>query len=123
MASTLTAQVKIDISGITSDPISVDKTLTATNIVAGGIKSRSINDTSAAGETVISSGDYNAGTMVYLRNAHASETIFIELSASTTTIPLAAGQWAFFPWQAGVSLKAWAAANTPILEWGVFSAT
>ena len=123
MASTLTAQVKIDISGITSDPISVDKTLTATNIVAGGIRSRSINDTSSAGETVISSGDYNAGTMIYLRNKHATETINIELSAGATEIPLAAGQWAFLPWQAGVSLKAWAAANNPILEWGVFSAT
>ena len=97
MASTLTAQVKIDISGITSDPISVDKTLTATNIVAGGIRSRSINDTSSAGETVISSGDYNAGTMIYLRNKHATETINIELSAGATEIPLAAGQWAFLP--------------------------
>ena len=120
--ATLTAQVKLDCSGITSDPIAVDKSMTFTT-VAGGIRSRSINDTAAAGETILSSAEYNAGTMIYLRNSHASETINIELSASTTTIPLAAGQWAFFPWQAGVSLKAWAAANTPVLEWGVFSAT
>ena len=121
--ATLTAQVKLNISGITSDPIAIDKTLSQASIVAGGIRSRSINDTAAAGETIVSSADYNAGTMIYLRNTHSSETINIELSASTTTMPLAAGQWAFFPWQAGVSLKAWAAANTPILEWGVFSAT
>jgi hypothetical protein len=120
--ATLTAQVKLDCSGITSDPIAIDKSMTFTT-VAGGIRSRSINDTAAAGETILSSAEYDAGTMIYLRNTHTSETINIELSASTTTIPLAAGQWAFFPWQAGVSLKAWAAANTPILEWGVFSAT
>jgi len=120
--ATLTAQVKLGITGITSDPIAVDKTATFSSL-SGGIRSRSINDTSAAGETILSSAEYNAGTMVYLRNSHATETINIELSASVTTIPLAAGQWAFFPWQAGYSLKAWAAANTPILEWGVFSAT
>ena len=121
--ATLTAQVKLNISGITSDPIAIDKTLSQASIVAGGIRSRSINDTTSGGETIVSSADYNAGTMIYLRNTHTSETINIELSASTITMPLAAGQWAFFPWQAGVSLKAYAAANTPILEWGVFSAT
>ena len=123
MASTLTAKITADISGITSDKISIEKTLTATNILSGGVTSRSIDDTTAGGETVLSSADYSAGTIVYLRNRHASETINIELSASTTQIPLAAGQWAMFPWQGAYSIKAWAAANSPILEIGVFSAT
>ena len=122
--ATLTSQVKLDVSGITSDPISVDKSFAYTAL-AGGITSRSINDNSGAGETILLAAEYATGTVVYLRNREAAGgiVITIQLSAAAGGEVILQGQeWCVFPWTTLVDILAVSASGAPILEIGVFSA-
>tara|TARA_R100001591_G_scaffold24098_1_gene33971 strand:+ start:125 stop:505 length:381 start_codon:yes stop_codon:yes gene_type:complete len=124
--ATLTSQVKLNISGVTSDPIAVDKSFTYTAL-SGGITSRSIDDTSAAGEKILEADEYATGCIVYLRNREAAggKTITIQLSAAAAGEIILQGQeWAVFPWTGAVDVLAFASAATPgpILEIGIFSA-
>ena len=127
--ATLTAQLTANVSGITSDAISID---TSMNLAAlsGGVTSRSINAANdSAAEKIIEKDEINNGDFIYLRNRHASETITIMLSAPATgEIDLAAGQWAFFPTANTLDVKAFVKDGSvpspaPILEIGIFSTT
>tara|TARA_R110002020_G_scaffold22166_6_gene74928 strand:- start:4980 stop:5354 length:375 start_codon:yes stop_codon:yes gene_type:complete len=121
--ATLTSQVKLDVSGITSDAISVDKTFNFTT-VSGGITSRSIDDNSAAGEKILEADDYASGSIVYLRNREAAGgiVITIQLSAAVAGEIILQGQeWAVFPWTGAVDILAFSASGAPVLEIGVFS--
>tara|TARA_Y100000817_G_scaffold258133_1_gene211787 strand:+ start:81 stop:455 length:375 start_codon:yes stop_codon:yes gene_type:complete len=123
--ATLTAQVKADVSGITSDPIAVDKSFTYTAL-SGGITSRSIDDNAAAGEKILEADEYGTGTIVYLRNREAKGGIVITIqlsAASAGEIILQGQEWAMFPWTGAVDILAFSASGSPILEIGVFSAT
>jgi hypothetical protein len=64
--ATLTAQVKADCSGITSDAIAVDKSFNFTAL-SGGITSRSIDDNSAAGEKILEADEYASGSSCLLK--------------------------------------------------------
>ena len=122
--ATLTSQVKLDVSGITSDPISVDKSFAYTAL-AGGITSRSINDNAAAGETILLAAEYATGTVVYLRNREAAGGIVITIQLSAAAggeIILQGQEWCVFPWTTLVDVLAFSASGAPILEIGVFSA-
>lgn len=124
--ATLTSQVKLDISGITSDAISIDKSFSYTAL-SGGVTSRSIDTTSAAGEKVLDKDEYATGCIVYLRNREAAggKTITIQLSAAAAGEIILQGQeWAVFPWPAAVDVLAFASAASPgpVLEIGIFSA-
>lgn len=122
--ATLTGQVKLDVSGITSDPISVDKSFAYT-CLSGGITSRSINDNAAAGEKILEADEYATGCVVYLRNREAAGgiVITIQLSAATAGEIILQGQeWCMFPWTAAIDVLAFSASGAPLLEIGVFSA-
>tara|TARA_A100000172_G_scaffold80515_1_gene70292 strand:- start:1760 stop:2134 length:375 start_codon:yes stop_codon:yes gene_type:complete len=121
--ATLTAQVKADVSGITSDPIAVDKSFTYTAL-SGGITSRSIDTNSAAGEKILEADEYATGTIVYLRNREAKGGIVITIQLSAAAggeIILQGQEWAMFPWTTLVDVLAFSASGSPVLEIGVFS--
>lgn len=123
--ATLTAQVKADVSGITSDPIAIDKSFNFTAL-SGGITSRSIDTNSAAGEKILEADEYGSGTIVYLRNREASGGIAITIQLSSAVageIKLQGQEWAIFPWTGAVDILAFSASGAPILEIGAFSAT
>ena len=122
--ATLTAQVGLTVSGITADDIATGLVSMTPTVVAGGITSRSINDTASPGESIIESDHYASGTIVWLKNRSSSETCTIEITSGTDALVLGPGQFALFPWKAATDLLCYAT-NTheaPILEVGVFSA-
>ena len=58
---------------------------------------------------------------VYLKNT--DETIVMNFDfGSTLSIALAAGEFAFFPWESSQNLVATAASGTPFLEYAIFEA-
>tara|TARA_R100001079_G_C4406696_1_gene133778 strand:- start:507 stop:860 length:354 start_codon:yes stop_codon:yes gene_type:complete len=58
---------------------------------------------------------------VYLRNT--DDTIVMNFDfGSTLSITLAAGEFAFFPWESSQNLVATSASGTPYLEYAVFEA-
>jgi uncharacterized protein GlcG (DUF336 family) len=123
--ATLTSQVKLDISGITSDPIAVDKSFAYTAL-SGGITSRSINDNADPGEKILEADEYATGTIVYLRNREAAGGIAITIQLSAAAggeIILQGQEWCVFPWTTLVDVLAFSASGAPILEIGVFSGT
>ena len=125
--ATLTSQVKLDVSGVTSDPISIDKSFSYTAL-SGGVTSRSIDATAhGSAEKILESSEYATGCVVYVRNREAAggKSITIMLSsAANGEIVLQGQQWAVFPWPAAVDVLAFASSATPgpILEVGIFSA-
>ena len=117
--ATLTAKLDLSVSGITSDAISFTGLTQTKTVLAGGITSRSIDDTATAGETIVEQAHYAEGTMIYLKN-RGTENVNIELSAGATEIVLGASEWAFFPFDytQDISVKASAASQT--LEYWLF---
>tara|TARA_Y100001938_G_C7983252_1_gene375522 strand:- start:204 stop:572 length:369 start_codon:yes stop_codon:yes gene_type:complete len=121
--ATLTGQLKLDISGITSDVISIDESFTFT-ATSGGVTSRSIDTTATSGEKVIEADEYAAGDIVYLRNrSTGTDIITIRLGADVDgEFELKAGQFAIFPWAKNADVLAYTSANAPVLEIGTFAA-
>jgi|TARA_R100000234_G_C5000463_1_gene180104 hypothetical protein len=120
--ATLTAQTKLTCSGINSDDMALDVTMTPT-VAAGGIISKTIDVRSGAAVEILYETHYDAGAIIYLKNTSSSETAYIETNGGHASIVLSAGQWAVFPWNAvSHDLKAYSSASL-VLEIGVFSAT
>ena len=122
--ATVTATLGVSVSDISSDPIDFSGLSQTKTVLAGGITSRTIDETSSGAATVIvDQSHYAEGTMIYLKN-RGTENINIELSAGATEIVLGGGEWAFFPWKAAVDMKAFSTAggDVPVLEVGIFSA-
>ena len=126
--ATLTAQLTANVSGITSDTISIDQSMTLTAL-SGGVTSRSINATAhGSAEKIIEKDEINNGDFIYLRNREASggETLTIMLSsAATGEIDLKPQEWAFFPTANTLDVSAFVkdGAGSGILEVGIFSTT
>jgi len=122
--ATVTATLGLSVSGISSDPIDFSGLSQTKTVLAGGITSRTIDETSSGAATVIvDQSHYTSGTMIYLKN-RGDENVNIELAAGVTQIVLGAGEWAFFPWLAAVNIEAYSTAGgtNPVLEVGIFSA-
>ena len=118
--ATLTAQTKLTVSGIKSDDLALDVSMTPT-VEAGGVISKTIDVRSGASTEILYATHYAAGTIIYLKNKSTAETATIELTSGTEHIVLDAGQWAVFPWKAATDMKAFSSASL-VLEIGVFSA-
>ena len=123
--ATLTAQTKLTVSDIVADAIALDITMSPT-VIAGGITSKTLTSARNTGSalTVVEATYYAEGTIIYLRNMSASETIDVELTSGTSHIVLAPLQWSVFPWQAATDIEVFSTNSTevPQLEVGIFSA-
>ena len=76
--------------------------------------------TSTGDLTVFASSSYSR-SYVYLKNT--DDTIVMNFDfGSTLSIALAAGEFAFFPWESSQNLVATSASGTPYLEYAIFEA-
>jgi|TARA_E500000305_G_scaffold111078_1_gene121308 hypothetical protein len=123
--ATLSAQTKLTVSDIVADAIALDVTMSPT-VIAGGITSKTLTSARATGSalTVVEATYYADGTIIYLRNMSATETISVELTSGTTHLTLGPTQWAVFPWKAATDIEVFGTASSenPQLEVGIFSA-
>ena len=58
---------------------------------------------------------------VYFKNTDSSIVMTIQFGGDST-FTLAAGEFAFFPWNGGANIVALSASGTPLLEYGVWEA-
>jgi hypothetical protein len=123
--ATLTAQTKLTVSDIVADAIDLDISMSPT-VIAGGITSKTLKTARNTGTalTVVEQTHYAEGTIIYLRNMSATETIEVELTSGTSHIVLGAREWTVFPWKAATDIEVFGTASTenPTLEVGIFSA-
>ena len=59
---------------------------------------------------------------VYLKNTDDTIAINIEITDGNSTMQLAAGEFAFFPWTGASGIVAFSASGTPYLEYAIFEA-
>jgi|TARA_R110000824_G_scaffold3251_1_gene15418 hypothetical protein len=59
---------------------------------------------------------------VYLKNTDDTIAINIEVTDGNSTMQLAAGEFAFFPWTGAAGIVAHSASGTPYLEYAIFEA-
>ena len=59
---------------------------------------------------------------VYLKNTDDTIAINIEVTDGNSTMQLAAGEFAFFPWHASQNIVVVADSGTPVLEYAIFEA-
>ena len=57
---------------------------------------------------------------VYLKNTDDTIAINIEITDGNSTMQLAAGEFAFFPWTGASGIVAFSASGTPYLEYAIF---
>lgn len=123
--ATLTAQTKLTVSDIVADAIALDITMSPT-VIAGGITSKTLTSARNTGSalTIVEATYYAEGTVIYLRNMSASETVSIELTSGTTHLTLAPKTWSVFPWKAATDIEVFStnSSEVPQLEVGIFSA-
>jgi len=70
--------------------------------------------------TLLAAASYTK-SYVYLKNTDSSIVINIDFG-TTLSIALAAGEFAFFPWESGENIVAASASGTPVLEYALFEA-
>ena len=122
MAS-ITSNVTLTSSGLSSSAINISKAPTLT--VNGDFKIEKVA-LSTTSKLILTAADYGA-SYVWLYNTDSSIAISIGEDAAEHTdamdqvhMLLAAGEWAFFPWDSTVNLYADAASGTPKLEIAIF---
>jgi|TARA_B100000073_G_C23407722_1_gene441926 hypothetical protein len=76
--------------------------------------------TSTGDLTLLAAASYTK-SYVYLRNTDDSINIQVKFG-STANILLAAGEFAFFPWDSGSNIVVASVSGTPYLEYAVFEA-
>ena len=59
---------------------------------------------------------------VYLKNTDDTIAINIEITDGNSTMQLAAGEFAFFPWTGASGIVAFSASGTPYVEYAIFEA-
>ena len=59
---------------------------------------------------------------VYLKNTDDTIAINIEITDGNSTMQLAAGEFAFFPWTGASGIVAFSASGTPYLAYAIFEA-
>jgi len=59
---------------------------------------------------------------VYLKNTDDTIAINVEVTDGNSTMQLAAGEFAFFPWTGAAGIVVHSASGTPYLEYAIFEA-
>lgn len=116
--ATLTPTLTLNSTDATSDTLNFTVT-DALNITG---------DTVSISRVALSTGDltlFAAATYtkayVYLKNTDSSIVMNFDFG-STLSIALAAGEFAFFPWESSQNIVAASASGTPVLEYALFEA-
>ena len=116
--ATLTPTLTITSNDATVDQVAftVTDSLNITKAVIGPSKVA----LSTGDLTLLAAASYTKA-YVYLRNT--DDTIAMDIDFGTTlSIQLAAGEFAFFPWESSQNVLAKSASGTPYLEYAVFEA-
>ena len=108
---------------ITSDDATIDQvafTVTDSLNITKAVIGPSKVALSTGDLTLLAAASYTKA-YVYLRNT--DNTIAMDIDFGTTlSIQLAAGEFAFFPWESSQNVLAKSASGTPYLEYAVFEA-
>lgn len=108
---------------ITSDDATIDQvafTVTDSLNITKAVIGPSKIATSTGDLTLLAASSYTK-SYVYMRNT--DDTINIQVKfGSTANILLAAGEFAFFPWDSGSNIVVASVSGTPYLEYAVFEA-
>ena len=119
--ATLKTSVSLSSTDLTTGTLSSSTTKDLT-VTKGGILVKELDGT-AVGDAVVllAAADHTEGTKVYIKNTHASNTVNVQFTASSTSeLKIPAGAWAFFSWKAAVDMKVWPSANDTFVEYGTF---
>ena len=116
--ATLTPTLTLTSTDITSDELSFSVTDSLTVSKAVIPPSRAV--TSTGDLTLIAAATYTKA-YVYLKNVDASIVINVDFGTQLS-MALAAGEFAFFPWDSSGNIVVAAASGTPYIEYAVFEA-
>ena len=116
--ATLTPTLTLKSTDVTSDPLSfsVADTLTINKAVISPSKAI----TSTGDLTLLAAATYTK-SYVYLKNTDGSIVINVDFG-SQLAMTLAAGEFAFFPWDSSANIVVASASGTPYVEYAVFEA-
>jgi len=116
--ATLTPTLTLVSTDISSGEInfSVTNTLTVNNDVISPSKVKLTTSDLEVGPTTYGK------SYVYLKNTDDTIAINIEVTDGNSTMQLAAGEFAFFPWTGVAGIVAYSASGTPYLEYAIFEA-
>jgi len=116
--ATLTPTLTLVSTDISSGEInfSVTNTLTVNNDVISPSKVKLTTSDLEVGPTTYGK------SYVYLKNTDDTIAINIEVTDGNSTMQLAAGEFAFFPWTGAAGIVAFSASGTPYLEYAIFEA-
>ena len=116
--ATLTQTVTLTSKDSTTDQLSfsVTDSLTISNDIVGLSKIKLTTSDLEIGPTTYGK------SYVFLKNTDDTIAINIEITDGNSTIQLAAGEFAFFPWTGASGIVAFSASGTPYLEYAIFEA-
>ena len=116
--ATLTPTLTLTSNDATTDQLSfsVTDSLTISNDIVGLSKIKLTTSDLEIGPTTYGK------SYVFLKNTDDTIAINIEITDGNSTIQLAAGEFAFFPWESSQNLVATSASGTPYLEYAIFEA-
>ena len=116
--ATLTPTLTLTSKDATTDQLSfsVTDSLTISNDIVGLSKIKLTTSDLEIGPTTYGK------SYVFLKNTDDTIAINIEITDGNSTIQLAAGEFAFFPWTGASGIVAFSASGTPYLEYAIFEA-
>ena len=116
--ATLTPTLTLTSNDATTDQLSfsVTDSLTISNDIVGLSKIKLTTSDLEIGPTTYGK------SYVFLKNTDDTIAINIEITDGNSTIQLAAGEFAFFPWTGTSGIVAFSASGTPYLEYAIFEA-
>tara|TARA_R100000322_G_scaffold85910_1_gene53425 strand:+ start:238 stop:591 length:354 start_codon:yes stop_codon:yes gene_type:complete len=116
--ATLTPTLTLASTDVTSETLSLS--VTDSLSVTGDVINISRVGLTTGDLTLIAAATYTK-SYVYLKNTDSSIVITADFG-STLSISLAAGEFAFFPWEGSQNVVVAAASGTPVLEYALFEA-
>ena len=116
--ATLTPTLTLTSNDATTDQLSfsVTDSLTISNDIVGLSKIKLTTSDLEIGPTTYGK------SYVFLKNTDDTIAINIEITDGNSTIQLASGEFAFFPWTGTSGIVAFSASGTPYLEYAIFEA-
>tara|TARA_Y100001973_G_C5207040_1_gene342272 strand:- start:6870 stop:7223 length:354 start_codon:yes stop_codon:yes gene_type:complete len=116
--ATLTPTLTLASTDVSSDELSLS--VSGNLNISKAVISPSKVALSTGDLTLFAAASYTK-SYVYLRNT--DDTIVMDIDFGTQlSIQLAAGEWAFFPWDSSGNIVATSASGTPYLEYAIFEA-
>lgn len=116
--ATLTPTLTLTSSDVMTDTLSLSTTDSLT--ISGDVLGVSRVALSTSDLTLLAAATYTK-SYVYLKNTDGSIAMDIDFG-TTLSIQLAAGEFAFFPWESSQNVVAKSASGTPVLEYALFEA-